>query len=99
MQGPGWLCSVQATAAAIPPTLLTHASATASVSKQTATWKPGGSAGHLVMQASSWIPKGPWVGESPSGWAAQNCQVDSQAAFVGQAGATGHLHQNGKLVW
>lgn len=99
MKGSGWLCSVQATAAAIPSTLLTHAGATASVSKQTTTWKPGGSAGHLVMQASSWSPKGPWVRESPSGCAARNCQVDSQAAFVGEAGATGHLHPNGKLVW
>lgn len=99
MQGTGWLCSSQATAAAIPSILLTHASATASVSKQTVTWKPGGSAGHLVMQASSWIPRGPWVGESPSGCAAQSCQVDSQAACLGQAGATGHLHQSGRLVW
>lgn len=72
------LSSVQATAEPIPWTLLIHTSATASVSKQTVTWKPEGSAG--LMQASSGIPKGPRVRESPSRCAAWSCQIESQAA-------------------
>lgn len=48
MQGPPAPHSVQATEEPIPSTLLIHTSVTVSVPKQTATWKPGGSAGYLV---------------------------------------------------
>lgn len=98
MRGPRAPGSVQATAEPIPSTLLIHTSATASVRKQTTTWKPGGSAGHLVACRHQLDPQGSLDGGEPQ----QRHRLDLPSRVTGstcsRARATGHLHGYGKLA-
>lgn len=98
MRGPRAPGSVQATAEPIPSTLLIRTSATASVRKQTTTWKPGGSAGHLVTCRHQLDPQGSLDGGEPQ----QRHCLDLPSRVTGstrsRAGATGHSHGYGKLA-
>lgn len=80
----------------IPWTLRILAGAPAPVSMQTVTWRPAGSAGHLLMRVSGGIP-GPQVGEGPIRCAAQRCQVESQVACPAGWGP-GPWQERGKLA-